>query len=122
MDDLDRRKRAGNFGEAAALGYIEAKGYTVLAEKFKAGSGEIDIIARDGDYLVFVEVKYRRQAKFGSPVAAITPAKMRTMISAARRYLAKNHLIDANCRFDVIEIFGRELLEINHIENAFWEN
>ena len=119
---MDRRKRAGDFGEVAAVGYLKAKGYLILEENFKAGAGEIDIIARDKDYLVFVEVKYRKQMNFGSPVDAITPAKMRAITSAAQSYLAKNNLFDGNCRFDVVEIFGRELLEINHIENAFWES
>jgi len=120
MDSI--RKKAGNYGEAAALGYLSAKGYIILTQNYRSGSGEIDIIAKEGEYIVFVEVKYRRQLNFGRPVDSITPAKRRSLISAAYGYLAKNNLNHADCRFDVIEVFGREILEINHIENAFGES
>jgi len=117
---MDRRAAAGNYGETAARGYLAAKGYEILAERYKVGGGEIDLIARDGGYLVFVEVKYRRQANFGSPAAGVTKAKRRAIAAAARRYLADRGLVDVDCRFDVIEVFGREELTVNHIENAFW--
>ena len=118
---MDKRGR-GNYGEAAAKGYLAAKGFKVLAEKYWADRGEIDLIAKDpGDgYLVFVEVKYRRQTGFGSPGESVTAAKRRAIILAAQQYLAENELFEQDCRFDVIEITGRELLEINHIKNAFW--
>ena len=116
------RKKAGNYGETAALGYLAAKGYEILAQNYRDGAGEIDVIAKDGGYIVFAEIKYRRQLNFGRPVESITPAKRRSLISAAYGYLAKNNLNDADCRFDVIEVFGREMLEINHIENAFGES
>ena len=118
----DRRKQAGNYGETAAAGYLAAKGYTILAQSYRAWGGEIDIVAKDGDYIVFVEVKYRRQLAYGRPAAAVTHKKRRTLIAAAYGYLAENARTDDNCRFDVIEIFGREQLAINHIENAFGEN
>jgi len=117
---MDRRAAAGNYGETAAKGYLTAKGYEIVAERYRASGGEIDLIAKDGSYLVFVEVKYRRQVNFGSPAAGITVAKRRAIAAAARRYLADKALIDVDCRFDVIEVFGREQLTINHIENAFW--
>lgn len=119
---VDRRKRAGDYGETAALGYLAAKGYTILAQNYRAWGGEIDIIARSGDYIVFVEVKYRKQLAYGRPVAAITQKKRRNLISAAYGYLAEHARADANCRFDIIEVFGREQLHINHIENAFGES
>ena len=123
---MDRRKRAGNFGEVAAAGYLEGKGYVVLVQNYRAWGGEIDIIARkhekDGEYIVFVEVKYRKQLAYGRPAAAITQKKQQAMVAAAYAYLAENGRGDENCRFDIIEVFGREMLEINHIENAFGEN
>lgn len=118
----DRRKRAGGYGEAVAKGFLEAKGYKILARNFKAFGGEIDIVAKDGDYIVFVEVKYRRQLAFGRPVEAITEKKRRALIAAAYGYMAQNGRGDENCRFDIIEVFEREQLHINHIENAFGEN
>jgi len=116
----DSRKKAGNYGETAAAGYLEALGYIILAKQFKAAHGEIDIIAKDGVYIVFVEVKYRRQTNFGGARQAVTPAKQRALASAAQSYLVKNGLMEMNCRFDVLEVFGRENLKINHIKDAFW--
>jgi len=123
---LDRRKRTGDYGEVAAAGYLEAKGYDILARNYRIWGGEIDIIAREvtkhGEYIVFIEVKYRKQMTYGRPVAAVTQKKQRSSISAAYGYLAENGRGDENCRFDIIEVFGREQLHINHIENAFGEN
>ena len=122
MSVNDRRKRAGNYGEAAAAGYIEAKGYEILVRNYRAFGGEIDIVAKSGDYVVFIEVKYRKQLAYGRPVDAITEKKRRSLIAAAYGYLAENGRGDENCRFDIIEVFGREQLHINHIENAFGES
>ncbi|MCL2620906.1 MAG: YraN family protein [Defluviitaleaceae bacterium] len=117
-----KSKIKGDYGENAALGYLEAKGYKVLSTNYKAGGGEIDIIAKDGEYIVFVEVKYRQGNAFGGGFDAITPAKVRRIIKSAKTYLYKQNQWESPCRFDIIEIFGREQLEINHIENAFWED
>jgi len=119
---VDRRKSTGNYGEVAAAGYLEAKGYAILARNYKAWGGEIDIVAKSGDYIVFIEVKYRRQLAYGRPAAAVTQKKRRALVAAAYGYLAEKARGDANCRFDIIEVFGREQLHINHIENAFGEN
>ena len=124
--DKRRRKKVGDYGEAAAMGYLVAKGFSILAKNYEAGGGEIDIVAQkheqDGVYIVFIEVKFRKQLAYGRPADAITSKKRRAMIGAAYVYLAENGRGDENCRFDVIEVFGREMLQINHIENAFGEN
>jgi len=122
----DRRKRAGDYGETAADGYLAAKGYEILARKYKAYGGEIDIVARYvdaryGEYIVFVEVKYRKSLAYGRPADAVSQNKQRALIKAARGYLARFGRGDEYCRFDVLEIFGKEQLHINHIENAFEE-
>ena len=114
-------KRHGNYGEIAAEGYLAAKGYEILEKNFRSGHTEIDIIAKDGEYLVFVEVKYRRQLNFGRPIEAISRRKQLNLISCAYGYLAREGLSDVPCRFDVVEVFGREWLTINHIENGFGE-
>jgi len=120
---MDRGKKAfGNYGEAAAQGYLAAKGYEILEKNYKSAGGEIDIIAQDGDYLVFVEVKYRRGTNFGRPIEAITRRKQRALADCAMSYLVGRGLWDAPCRFDIVEVFGRELLEINHVINAFEVN
>ncbi|MCL2855436.1 MAG: YraN family protein [Defluviitaleaceae bacterium] len=115
-------KTKGDYGENTALGYLAAKGYQILATNYTAAGGEIDIIAVDGEYIVFIEVKYRRSMAFGHVSEAVTPTKTRRLIKAAKAYLYKQDMWEAPCRFDIIEVFGREMLEINHIENAFWEN
>lgn len=122
MAELDRRKKAGDYGENVAKGYLEAKGYAILTQNFRAFGGEVDIVAKDGDYIVFIEVKYRKQLAYGRPVAAVTESKRRKIVAAAYGYLAQNGRGDEYCRFDIIEVFGREQLAINHIENAFGEN
>jgi len=116
-----RRKNLGNYGETAAAGYLSAKGYDILARQYKTPLGEIDIIAKaPNGYIVFAEVKYRRNTSHGRPAAAISPAKQQAAIAAAGDYLAKNNALDADCRFDVLEVFGREELAVNHVEDAFW--
>lgn len=118
---MQKSKRdVGNYGENVAAGYLAGKGYAVLEKNYKRGHGEIDIIARDGEYIVFIEVKYRKNLSVGEPREAVTRAKQRAIIGAALYYIAENSLDSCDFRFDVIEVFGKELLDINHIENAFW--
>lgn len=83
--------------------------------------GELDIVARDGDTLVFVEVKYRNNNTFGGPLAAVTAAKIGKLRRAAEHYLS-NHKISCRCRFDVVAISGSDdkgSLKIDWIKNAF---
>jgi len=117
---LSDNKRKGNYGETAAAGFLEAKGYVVVSRNYKRGKGEIDIIARDGDCVVFVEVKYRKNLAIGLPREAVTATKRRSLKNAANWYISENQLADVDMRFDVVEIIGSEQLEIEHIENAFW--
>lgn len=117
-----KSKIKGDYGENVALGYLEAKGYKILFTNYKVGGGEIDIIAQDGEYTVFVEVKHRQGNTFGDGLDAINPTKVRRIIKTAKTYLYKQGQNQNLCRFDIMEIFGIEQLEINHIENAFWED
>ena len=117
---MDRRKRAGDYGEAAAEGFLRGKGHAILQRKYIAAGGEVDIITKDGETLVFVEVKHRKAAVLGAPVQAVTSAKQQRIAKAAMQYLAEIGDMDAMCRFDVVEVVGREMLEINHIVDAFW--
>jgi len=114
--------KKGEYGEAVVLGFLEAKGYILIVQNYKRASGEIDIVAKDRDYIVFIEVKYRRGRKFGTGFDNIAGSgQNRRIIKTAKIFLYENGLWEANCRFDIIEVFGREGLEIEHIENAFWE-
>jgi putative endonuclease len=118
----------GNFGEGEAAKLLKKKGYKILAKNHVEGNGEIDIIAADSEFTVFVEVKTRKYS-VDNPVepraaSSVTPEKQRRIIKAAKTYLAYNPT-DKKVRFDVIEVYydtegaKRRVREINHLEGAF---
>ena len=110
-------REKGAVYEAVASKFLEGKGYRILEQNFRCRTGEIDIIAQDGIYLVFVEVKYRLKQKQGNAAMAVNYKKQQTISRVAAFYLLKNRLPDSvPCRFDVIAIDGEE---IHHYENAF---
>lgn len=107
----------GNEKEQIAAAYLEAQGYKIVACNYFCSAGEIDLIARDGAYLVFVEVKYRKDLKNGYPEDAITTRKRHSIIKTASQYLLRHGLsFDSPCRFDVVSIVGDE---IKLYQNAF---
>jgi len=111
----------GHMGEAIAVKHILAKGYAIIDRNYSTPFGEIDIIARRGEYLVFVEVKTRTTDEFDSPLFAITPYKKNCMIKNAFYYIKRKGLIDPVCRIDVIAIkldLDGKLETLEHIENA----
>lgn len=96
---------------------MEEQGYRVLEKNYRCPGGEIDLIARDGDYLVFAEVKYRSSQARGWPEEAVNPEKQQRIRRAARFYLYRNHYgEDTPCRFDVVGILGER---VRLIRNAF---
>ncbi|MDD8019598.1 MAG: YraN family protein [Acidobacteriota bacterium] len=111
----------GRWGEEVAADYLQKKGYQILERQYHFHHTEIDLIARDGGYLVFVEVKARSSADFGSPEEALTSWKKYHLRRAAEGYLYLNNLNNIDCRFDVVSISfnpgGQP--EIEHFENAF---
>jgi len=110
----------GHEGEQLAVRHLKRLGYRIVCRNYRCPLGEIDIIARHRDVLVFVEVKSRRSRAFGSPKWAITPAKQRKLSQVAWYYLQKRDLTETNARFDVVTIsrlHGSPHLEV--IENAF---
>ncbi len=109
-------RAVGARAEDAACAYLAADGYAILARNLRLGRGELDIVARKGDITAFVEVKYRRDARFGMPAEAVTPLKMRRILDAATCYAAQNGLLETKLRFDVIELLDGK---IRHIEGAF---
>lgn len=111
----------GERGEAIAVAYLKGQKFIIVERNFRCKCGEVDIIARDGRSLVFVEVKTRRTLSFGPPQLAVTPFKQRQISKTALTWLAKKKLPDANARFDVIAIILRDhqVPEIDHIRNAF---
>ena len=115
-----RKKEIGSWGEQQAARYLRRKGYRILARNFSCRFGEIDLIAADRAYLVFVEVKVRKTADYGAAREFVTLGKQRRMIRTAEYYLAVRPTT-LQPRFDVVEIYGSEgaVRELNHIENAF---
>ena len=108
----------GNFGEEAAAEYLKNKEYLILQRNFRCKSGEIDIIAVKDGSTVFVEVKTRKNSKYGYASEFVDYRKQEKIRKAAM-YFIKNY--DADMRFDVIEVYhsGASVTEINHIEDAF---
>jgi putative endonuclease len=113
-------KELGKQGENAALSFLEKKGYKVLGSNWKAGANEIDIIAENDDFIVFVEVKTRSENYLEHPRTAVMASKQKSIIGAANQYIHRYN-IDKECRFDIITIIKNNgEFEIDHIENAFY--
>ena len=120
---MNDKKTLGNWGEDKAALYLRLHGYRIAERNFRCRQGEIDIIARKGDIVAFVEVKQRKNADFGEAREFVTFSKQRRVIAAAEFWLLKTRC-ELQPRFDVIEVYapeGTKTLrpEINHIENAF---
>jgi putative endonuclease len=104
----DPRQSLGIIGEDLACAELRRRGYAVLARRYRTRYGEIDIVAEDGDTIVFVEVKARLGMKFGGAAAAVTPLKQRRVTQMAVDYLARHRLAERACRFDVVAIDFRD--------------
>jgi putative endonuclease len=113
--------KSGSKGESIACGLLEKKGYRIIKRNFRFGRGEIDIIAKKDEMLIFVEVKSKSNKEYGEPEYAVTKSKQKQIIKIARAYLYENNITDIQCRFDVIAISYENYSDpkINHIENAF---
>lgn len=112
------RRRVGSEKEAKVQEYLETLGYEIVTRNFYSKHGEIDIIANHNGYLVFIEVKYRTDERFGAPEEAVTYGKQQRILAAAKYYMYKNRVpFDTPCRFDVAGVQGEE---IRITENAFW--
>ena len=110
----------GMQGQSTAKEHLVKKGYAILYENYRLRSSEIDIIAKDGDYYVFIEVKYRKGLAYGLPREAVGYFKQKQIIKAALHYIVAKNLSNSNFRFDVIEVLEKdEKTYINHIVNAF---
>jgi putative endonuclease len=115
----DPRKRFGDRGEDLATDYLVKKGMKILARQYKTKFAEIDLIAKDGDEIVFVEVKTRRSLAFGYPEESVTPVKLRKIQQAAAQYLAENKMNHTPHRVDIIAIhWTDEDQEVHHIIGA----
>ncbi len=119
---LPSHLRTGAWGERQAEDFLREKGYRILGRRVRIGlRDEIDLLARDQDILVFVEVKTRRGERFGRPFASVDRRKRHALSRAAVRYLQKLRN-PVNFRFDVMEVVGQEngpVPLVRHVENAF---
>lgn len=111
----------GKKSEELAAAFLKKKGYAILTQNFTCKLGEIDIIARQGREIVFVEVKSRSNINYGFPQESVTKTKQAKLRQVALYYLKIHGLVDENCRFDVVSIYlspkGKEKIEL--IKNAF---
>src|SRR4029079_2202839 len=103
-----QRQLVGIQGEDRAVDELERRGYAILARRYRTRHGEIDIVARDGETIVFVEVKAKESGDFGRAAHAVTAEKQRRVISMAVDYLARHRLHRSPCRFDVVAIDGAD--------------
>ena len=114
------RQELGKIGEDLAVSELERRGYAITARRYRTRCGEIDIVADCGGVVVFIEVKARVDAEFGTAAEAVTPWKQRQLVRMARDYLARQRIVDRPCRFDVVTVMfdrGDPVLEV--YVNAF---
>ena len=112
----------GDKGEQAAVKYLGSIGYKIITTKYRTKTGEVDIIAKDKDCIVFVEVKTRRSIIYGYPAEAVNRKKQHKIINTALCFLNQHGLLDAACRFDIVEVHisqSQDAARLNHIINAF---
>ena len=113
---MTNNKRIGDLGEQLAADFLIKKGYTVLERNFQTPCGELDIIAKENDTVVFVEVKTRSSSRFGTGFEAITPKKQATLLKCAAHY-ADLHGLECSLRIDAIEIM-LDSKQISHLKGA----
>ena len=120
--EAEEKKNLGRIAEEHACKFLAQLGYRLIKRNFKYGRiGEIDIVAYDGDTLVFVEVKYRSNYTYGTPEEAVTPRKQAQIKKVASMYYYVNNIADQACRFDVVAVdmlFGKT--EVRHHIAAFF--
>lgn len=116
---MNTRQLEGRTGEIEATKYLENLEYQILCNNFRCIQGEIDIIAKDGREIVFIEVKTRTSTKFGEGREAVDKNKQKHILNAAKYYLYKNKLEDSFTRIDVIEVYIKNDIKIiNHLKQV----
>ena len=114
---MENKRSLGTKKEELAAQYLEQRGLRILTRNFYFRGGEVDLIAMDGEYLCFIEVKYRKNLAYGYPEESVTVTKQKKIQQGARLYIYKNRYpTDIPCRFDVISVCRDE---ITWIQNAF---
>ena len=108
----------GNSAERHAARFLKQQGFKILERQFKTRFGEIDLIARDGDEIVFVEVKARKSSAFGYPEEAVTAEKLRKITLVAEQYLQEKGLATAPWRIDVVAMLIGDRIDVHHIKSV----
>ena len=121
MSENNYKKQFGDRGEDIAADFLSNNNFKIIERNYRYGHGEIDIIAKDGEILVFIEVKTRKNLEFGPPELAITKSKQSQIRKISEAYLIDKNITDMDCRIDVVAILMEKNLppKITHIENAF---
>lgn len=114
-------KILGRQGEDIAAGVLRKSGYKILARNFRVPVGELDLVAQDGEVIVFVEVKTRRGNRCGTPGQSVDWRKQQKLLRAAEWYLQQNRMDGESCRFDVMEvyIYSETHWDVRQIKGAF---
>jgi len=117
----DTRKKLGNRGEKIAAKFLRKHAYQIVERNYRSLLGEIDIVAKEDENIVFVEVKTRRSTDFGLPEEALSYDKRRRLTRLALNYLAYHKIKNVNCRFDVVSVLMDEdkVKNVQLIKNAF---
>ncbi|HET6482587.1 MAG TPA: YraN family protein [Actinoplanes sp.] len=116
-----QRRAVGAYGERVAAQHLQEQGLVILDRNWRCADGEVDLVLRDGDDIVFCEVKTRRGDRFGPPAAAVTYRKVRKLRQLALRWLAETAVRPREIRFDVVEVLAQPqgASQITHIRSAF---
>ena len=114
-------KEIGDLGEELAVRRMKHSGYKILERNFSVPRvGELDVIAMDGEYLCFVEVRFRKSSDFGTPAETVGVEKQRRIVRTAQVYAAQKGLDNVPMRFDVVEVYGGRTPRVEIIKDAFW--
>jgi putative endonuclease len=100
----DPRRQLGNWGEEQAARYLRTQGYEIVERNWRCAAGELDLIAREGEQLVFVEVRTRRGRTHGTPEESVTPAKQAKLVELAQTYMQEHPELDCAWRIDVVAV------------------
>ncbi len=112
-------KSRGDLAEEQASHWLQSRGLKLMESNFHCRFGEIDLIMNEGSTLVFVEVRYRKQSRFGSAAESVNYRKQQKLLTTANIYLQKKGYHDRPCRFDVLAISGSDQQQFNWIKDAF---
>ena len=117
---MQTKYQAGMQAQQQAESHLTDKGYRILERNYRIRTGEVDIIAQQGSYVIFIEVKFRRGTEYGLPRESVGVTKQQRIVRTAMHYISTRNIDDRDFRFDVIEVIAQGgNVQVNHIENAF---